>query len=91
MLKFVRLSENCYEELVAAIGVDRADNGLCKILGPPAFDERDLSAGGFARIARQMSGVVEVKLVGRCIMALIIGIFILIVIITFQHRKPSST
>ena len=52
MLKFVRLSENCYEELVAAIGVDRADNGLCKILGPPASDERDLSAGGFARIAR---------------------------------------
>merc|ERR1719375_1160094 len=27
----------------------------------------------------------------KCIMALIIGIFILIVIITFQHRKPSST
>merc|ERR1719453_2091755 len=27
----------------------------------------------------------------KCIMALIIGIFIMIVIITFQHRKPSST
>jgi syntaxin 16 len=27
----------------------------------------------------------------KCIMALIIGIFILIVIITFQHRKPRST
>jgi syntaxin 16 len=27
----------------------------------------------------------------KCIMALIIGIFILIVIITFQHRKPSSS